>query len=209
MSISFNSGCMCLLSAIVMLPPMSEPPAYGKLTVTESLIRQEILRLGGDWESGTKPKLIGFLGENFESEHFEMLTHLPSVEFFIVQECPVDDFAIKCLSSVAALKRLDFVRCDFDATCLSLLRSNRELRALRFEETRLCDKAMRELTRVTQIEILEFSDVDLSGVSDETFDRLARMSSLKSLTIWNCKGLTAARIERLKSAVPDDISDVR
>lgn len=182
--------------------PADEPTTRGKLTVTENLIRREILRLGGDWESGAKPKLVGFEGENFKSPHFEMLTHLPTVEFFSARDCKVDDYAIKCLSSVISLRRLDLVRCEVDANCLSLLRSNRELRSLGFEEMRLSDKTMEEVTRLSQVETLVLIDVDASAVSDTTIDRIARMESLKEFVVSNCPGMTETRIKKIKSRLP-------
>jgi hypothetical protein len=44
--------------------------ADGQLTVTEQLIRQVVLRLGGDWESSAMPKLVGFLSDKLESKRF-------------------------------------------------------------------------------------------------------------------------------------------
>jgi len=87
---------------------------YGKLTVTEDLIRQETVRLGEDWESGAKPKLVYFLGDKFESRHFEMLTHLPTLEYFHADRCAIDEFAMACLSQTHQLERLDIVQCKLE-----------------------------------------------------------------------------------------------
>lgn len=96
-------------------------PPYGKMTVTEELIRREIVRLGGDWESGEKPKLVSFIGDKFESRHFEMLTHVPTLEWFYVDTSAIDEFALSCLSQVHQLERLDFVECKLESKGFSLL----------------------------------------------------------------------------------------
>ncbi|KAA0142888.1 hypothetical protein FYZ48_00425 [Gimesia chilikensis] len=80
------------------------PPPYGKLTVTENLIRQEIIRLDGDWESGAKPAFVSFRGDKFTSRHFEMLTHLPAMKYFHADGCAVNPFALACLTQVRHLQ---------------------------------------------------------------------------------------------------------
>ncbi|PHS04154.1 MAG: hypothetical protein COA78_16985 [Blastopirellula sp.] len=188
----------------VLAAPPNEPSTWGKLTATENLIRLEILRLDGDWESGSKPKLVGFLGQRFKSPHFEMLTHLPSTEWFSAQYCTeVDNFAIKCISSIISLKRLDFVGCEINTTCMSLLQSNRELRQLLIEDSQLSDSAFDGITQLSQVEILWLDDADLSEVSDISLEHMSRMSSLKECSLSGCTGMTAERFEKLKTALPN------
>jgi hypothetical protein len=208
-----STGSCILLAAVLLSPPRNDSESnvsiprtshWGQLTVTESLIRQEILRLDGDWESGAKPKLIAFLGQKFDSPKYEMLTHLPTVETFSAQECrKIDNFAIKCLSTIIFLKRLDFVRCEIDATCMSLLGSNRELREITFEEIQLKESVMDGITQLKQVETLIFNNVDLSLVSDDTIDRVSRMNSLKRCLFWDCRGMSTQRIEQLKATIPN------
>jgi hypothetical protein len=203
------SACASILFAIALMSSANEETALkaprveafprGKLTVTENLIRREILRLGGEWEAWSKPKLVGFYGSNFESTHFEMLMHLPTVEWLSIQDCAVDDFAMKCISSIDSLKRLDFVGCDINAKTLSLLQSNRELRYLQFEEKRLSDSMMDDITRLSQVESLSLINVDLTDVSDANINSIADMSSLKSCMFWSCEGMTPERLARLKA----------
>ncbi len=144
---------------------------YGQLTVTENLIRQEVVRLGGDWESGRKPQYIAFLGDKFKSRHFEMLMHLPSVTFFHAEDCPVDAFALACLSQVSQLERLDIERCKLESECLSLLRRNRELNKIYLIDIVLSDKLIAELGALKQLETINF--IDCEGLTDE------RLSALK------------------------------
>ncbi|QDT88743.1 leucine-rich repeat domain-containing protein [Gimesia algae] len=151
-------------------------PPYGKLTVTEDLIRREIIRLGGDWESGEKPKLVSFIGDKFESRHFEMLTHLPTLELFYVDTCAIDDFALSCLSQIHQLKRLQIVECKLEPESFSLLRSNRELREIIFDSVIIPDQLMTEL---------------------------AKLPNLKSISFNDCKGITKEQIATLKAALPN------
>jgi len=184
--------------------PASSTSTFGELTVTENLIRQEILRLNGDWESGSKPKLVAFLGKEFKSNHYEMLSHLPTLEYFFVQNgSVVDNYAVKCLSTVTSLKRLDFVRCEFDTTCLSLLDSNRDLRELNFEEVNFTDSLLHGMTQLNRVEKLTLSHVDLSDVADKSIDRIARMESLKKCQIWDCRGVSSERIKQLTREFPN------
>ncbi|QDV17323.1 hypothetical protein Pan153_19580 [Gimesia panareensis] len=151
-------------------------PPYGKLTVTEDLIRREIIRLGGDWESGEKPKLVSFIGDKFESRHFEMLTHLPTLEGFYVDTCAVDEFAMSCLSQIHQLKRLDIVECKLEPESLSLLRNNRELKEIVFVSV---------------------------FISDQVITELAKFQNLKSISFDDCKGVTKEQLSTLKAALPN------
>ncbi len=151
-------------------------PPYGKLTVTEDLIRREIIRLGGDWESGAKPKLVSFIGDRFESRHFEMLTHLPTLEWFYVDTCAIDPFALACLSQIHQLKRLQIVECKLKPESFSLLRINRELKEIIFDSAIIPDQLMTEL---------------------------AKLKNLKSISFYECKGITQEQISTLKAALPN------
>lgn len=155
--------------------------SHGQLTVTEDLIRREILRLGGDWESGAKPVLVSFLGGRFESRHYEMLTHLPSVEFFYADNCTVDQFAFACLSQVRQLERLDLKKCKLTAEGLSLLRRNRNLVELHFESVPLSDKFVREIGKLEQLATIVFIE---------------------------CEGMTDKRLSELRSALPKAMIEV-
>lgn len=150
--------------------------ADGQLTVTEQLIRQEVLRLGGDWESSAKPKLVGFLGDKFESKHFEMLTHLPTVKWFAAHDCPIDSFALACISQIRQLERIDIVRCRLESECLSLLKSNRELKTIKFDST---------------------------TVSEKLIDELSQLTGLKNILFDDCDGLTEQLYSKLKTAIPE------
>lgn len=148
---------------------------YGELTVTEDLIRREIMRLGGDWESGDKPVLVSFLGDRFESRHFEMLTNLPTVQYFHAQDCRIDHFALACLSQVRQLERIDVNGCQLDSECVSLLRGNRELREMHFESIALSDHLLTEVARLKQI---------------------------KTIVLIDCEGMTKERLSTLTAALP-------
>lgn len=150
--------------------------AHGELTVTEQLIRNEVARLGGDWEVPSKPALVGFNGNKFESRHFEMLTHLPSLKWFSAHECPIDHFALACIAQVRQLERLDFQGCKLESSSLSILRGNRELKQIIF---------------------------DSINVTDQLITELASLKQLRTVYLNDCKGLTEERLATLKAALPD------
>lgn len=155
-------------------------PPYGKLTVTEDLIRREIIRLGGDWESGAKPKLVSFLGDKFESRHFEMLTHLPTLEYFHADRCVIDEFAIVCLSQLHQLKRLDIKRCKLMPKCFPLLQGNCVLKEIQFESV---------------------------FISEQLITEIAKLQNVRKIVFIECKGITKERISTLKSALPSVMID--
>jgi hypothetical protein len=147
----------------------SEQP-FGRLTVTENLIRLEIERLGGDWEAGEKPLLVAFLGDKFESRHFEMLKHLPSVTFFHAEDCVIDDFALACLVEVHQLERLDITRCKIESEGLSLLRGNRELKKIYLEAITVSDNLIAEIATLRHLTQIYFTDCE--GITDERLSTL-------------------------------------
>jgi hypothetical protein len=169
-----------VLVALTAMSPSAADQPYGRLTVTEDLIRREIVRLGGDWESGAKPMLVAFLGDKFESRHFEMLTHLPTAEWFVVDGCSIDYFALACLSQVHQLERLDITRSKLESECFSLLRGNRELKEIYFESIALSDEFVAEIARLGHIRKLIFTDCD--GLSDE---RLSTLTAALPDTVIN------------------------
>ena len=168
---------MCALATTVFVVPHV---VNAELTVTEDLIRSEIRRLGGDWEAPSKPALVGFLGDKFESKHFEMLTHLPSLKWFAAHDCAIDHYALACISQVRQLERLDFQGCKLESSSLSILRGNRELKQIWFESI---------------------------DVSDELISELATLKQIKNIILDDCKGVTEARLASLKAALPDATID--
>lgn len=171
-----NTSTLVVATAIAGFSCVAYGQPYGQLTVTENLIRREIVRLGGDWESGRKPLLVSFLGDKFESRHFEMLTHLPTVEFFHAEDCLLDQFALACLSRMHRLERLDITRCSLKSESLSLLRGNRELKEIYLESITVTKQVIAELATLEQIKTLMFDD---------------------------CEGLTEERLSTLRAALPN------
>lgn len=164
-----------IVLAIASSADAADMPPYGKLTVTEDLIRREVLWLGGDWESGTKPELVSFLGEKFQSRHFEMLTHLRALEYFHAEGGNLDNYALVCLSRLPQLERLDIAECQLEPECLPLLRGNRELQEIYFES-------------------MHFTDPMIAG--------LAQLKNVKKLVFIDCQGMTKERLSTLKIALP-------
>ncbi len=154
---------------------LANEQSYGELTVTETLIRHEILRLGGDWESGAKPILVSFIGENFQSRHYEMLAHLPSMQFFHAEDCEVDHFAFACLSQVRQLERLDLKGCRLKPEGLSLLQANRDLAEFHLEAI---------------------------TVSDELIEKIGKLKQLKHIVFVDCAGMTDDQLSKIKTALP-------
>jgi len=168
--------------------------------MTERLIRDEILTLGGDWESGSKPQLIVFDGASFTTGHFEMLAHLPSVTHFVARNCTVDGFALACLSRVRQLDRLDLVRCNIDSPSFSALKGNRLLREIHIESAELSNTFLLELASLQQIEKLDLAEI---VVPPNFVQCISDMKNLKECYLVNCQGLDSLSLETLKLNLPN------
>lgn len=171
-----------------------------ELTVTEALIAREIVRLDGDWEVPWEPRLVGFLGNKFESKHYEMLTHLPTVTSFMVAEGVLDNFSLTCLSRVTELRFLDIQYSQVTAESFSLLRSNRNLQRLSFDGVSLPAGAVAEIAKLTQIEELSFSDVEFN---EGVVESLSSMQNLKHIHIFSCDGIEQEDIAVIEAALPN------
>ncbi len=180
----------------------TSPPAQPAiaLTVTEELIRREIIQLGGDWQGSSEPLLVAFLGEEFNSQHFEMLTHIPTLPYFCADTVAIDDFAFSCLSEVHGLERLEFWNCNLESNCWSLLRDNRDLRHLRLLSVTMSDVEPIELASLTQLEELELDDMD---VSEALIREISTMQNLRRVNFTGCPQITPEKRQELRDSMPN------
>lgn len=179
--------------------PQADPSAFGQLTCTEALIRQEIIRLGGDWESGKRPQLVAFVGPKFEPRHYEMLTHLPDVSFFSATDTTIDAYGLSCISQINNVDRIDIVRCRVVSGSVSVLRASRRLNSLWVESSVIHDEFFGEFSELVNLRTVVLEDIQIpEGLVDE----LAKMHWLKTCQLIRCRGLSDADMQELKKALP-------
>lgn len=160
--------------------------AAAQLSVTEALIRDEVQRLGGDWEAAREPKLVAFHGARFESKHYEVLTHLPTLTYFHASECVFDSFSVRCLSQIGYLDRLDLVRCNAEVD-ISPLRFSRRLKEIHLTSLRLSDRFCDGLGKLSQLKKLVLVDVIFPEGGGE---QLRQLENLRECNFVNCTNLS-------------------
>ena len=171
-----------------------------QLTATEQLIRNEVIRLGGDWESGTKPQLVAFVGDRFDSEHFELLTHLPDLRWLAVTDCDIDCFGLSCISQLARLERIDLTRCRLDLKCFALLKRNRSLREIYLHSVEMDAISMAQLATLHHVEILMMTDLN---VNEKMINELLKMKQLKKCMLVDSDGYSMPLEKQLLNGLPN------
>ncbi len=165
----------------VILLPMANAPAED--SVTERLIREEVMRLDGEWESdGKSIKLLAFTGGEFRSEHLEMLSHLETVEWFYCESVDVNRDDMRWLHSQTHMKQLDLLDSGEAVNGLALL-GNRvlsKIERIRLSNCELDDAVLNEIKKMTSLETAEFLDVIVEA---QSLSKLSACSKLKKLDI--------------------------
>jgi|GEM_PF-1562648 len=188
-------SCIVALSALFV-----GPNCYGQLTATEELIRAEVLRLGGDWESGDSPVLVGFWGASFEQKHFEFFSHLKTVKTLMLLEVGVNAEALCYISRIDSLNRLTIEDTKFDGIGLSALSRNRQLADLTIRYAKFASNTAIGLSELTSLESLTLEDVEISA---EHFKQIQNLEKLKVCTITSVNFIPMDVIETLKRSLPD------
>lgn len=193
-----NMKYVLLMLAIIGVPANS----VAQLSVTEELISREVRRLGGDWESGSHPALVRFSGNKFESRHFEMLGHLPTLRWFVAEDCALDNVAVAYLGRVNQLERLDIKSCKIEPKCFLLLRDNRELKKIYFESIDVSAQLCFEVANIPNLESVWIEKCKFTEKTAHSLKELQSLKEMKELTISGCEGIDDAIINSLRRLMP-------
>jgi hypothetical protein len=176
-------------------------PADAELTATEKLIRAEIIRLGGDLEAPRFPELVVFFGDKFSEDHFELLSHLPTVRWFVVDHAPATERAFGLLRECPCLDEIHLNSPQqFDGRGLGRLVLQRNLRTLHIDDAQLSDAGFDELLTLTSLKVLTLTDVDFPV---NRLVELGRFTKLQELLITSTRHLSENEIEKLRAALPE------
>ena len=157
-------------------------PAEGQLTYTQDLIREEIIRLGGEWEGSDAVKRICFEGELFRTEHFEMLSHCTGLEWFGALDIRLcDKDALKHLLQIRSLIRVDLLGAGDLADGLEHIPVRcSKLKEVNVEAKHLSIEAFSALQKVQSLRRLS---LEVGSLEREQWELLSRMRQLTYLYI--------------------------
>ena len=183
---------------IVVLLLWTPQQCWSELTITQVLIRDEIRRLGGDWEDDGTPQLVAFTGGEFKSDHIEVLAHLPSVIAVVVSDVSVDKESMGFIGQVTELRVLDITKCKLESGCFSPLSNCKKLSRLRLEDVTLTDEMIHDISLLSQVDALWISDVTVD--TDNSLSELLSMK-LKDFQIDTVHGASDETVSKLKRKI--------
>ena len=188
---------LLILSIMLFTLPLQNS-AEGQLTYTQNLIREEIIRLGGEWEGSDAVKRICFAGESFKTEHFEMLSHCSGLEWFSAHDirlCEKD--ALKHLLQIRSLVRVDLLGAGDLANGLEHI----PVRCSKLEEVNVEAKHlnMEAFSALQKVQSLRRLSLEVGSLEREQWELLSRMTQLKYLYIES--SLDPAVEKRIRDAL--------
>jgi hypothetical protein len=190
---------------VTLLIQMFSATARAERTITEELIHDEIIRLGGDWEGYEVPAGIGFHGEKFEQRHFEMLEHVRDVQSFTTIGVDIGPEAMKSIGTLAAVKRIEIQKGKLSGEGSEALEQLKALETLVIIECDVPGELVRVIGRLPSLRRLNLEDVDLPA---DALGALSQLEKLDDLIIASHREFTPAEIDNLKSVLPGCKVDV-
>lgn len=161
----------------------SRPRTLSDQPIEQQSAVREILRLGGDWEAGPKTVLIGFFGEKFTEEKFQLLTPLVDLRILYLSELPVDDSALEHCTTLKQIEQLQIEYCKFTGVGLKHFKQSKNLKRIHFQDTPITDEGLTELAKFASLELLEINHTELSPKI--TAKGIRQLKSLKKLKhLW-------------------------
>lgn len=184
----------------------STNPATAQRTITEELLRREIVRLGGEWEGDNAPSRIGFSGPGFSQDHFEMLEHIRGTQMLTLVDIDLGPKATKSLGTVKTLKRLYVERCRLAQMGYDPLN---QLTALASLEVYDCDIPLEFIGAIAKLETLKSVVLVDAQLPMTAIEELSKIRKLERLQVYSSREFSALEIERLRSRLPSCKVDIR
>jgi hypothetical protein len=170
------------------------------LTATEQLIGSKIFELGGEWEGPGRMIFVSYYGPKFKTDHFEYLSHLPSLKILDVNSATLDSNALSYISTVAGLEELTIRNCSFDNKDIGIIANCKNLRRLELVGVELSKEGMEGLVKLNGLKYFHFED---APVSSGLFKALEHFKQLEECTIVANNQVDASFVDELKKAIPD------
>lgn len=190
-----------LVVVFILMVVVLTMPASGKMSATEKLIANEVIRLGGDFESLNCPELLGFEGPQFNSEHYDFLSHLPTIRIFYVFDAIADAAAFQHIGDCPSLKEVQIKNPrSFDGVGLRCLARQRNLDKLLIEKAVISTEGIGELSQITSLRELVLDEV---GLPEGHLIDLARLANLKKLHLSTQNVQSQDELAKLRVLLPN------
>jgi len=165
----------------------AQEPHVGTLAdqpVAQQTAVREILKLGGDWEAGSKTVLIGFIGDKFTKEKFKLLTPLVDVRILYFQDLSVGDSALVHCDKLKRIEYLQIVSCKYTGVGLKHFSESKSLKRLFIEDTPITDDGLEEIANLKNLEFISIDNYHVpSKLTEGGIRKLTSLKQLKQLDI--------------------------
>jgi hypothetical protein len=163
-------------------PPAGQPPAAGAAAdpQAEARVTADLVAMRADVTRdptlpGQPATRVSFWGTRVTDAYLKELAPLAHLNLLDLRGTPVTDAGLKELPALPELRELDL------------------------SETQVTDAGLKELARLPRLDSLH---LDKSRVTDAGLADLARLKQLRSVTLWQCQGVTEAGAKELQRALP-------
>lgn len=126
---------------------------------------------------------------------FEAISPLVNLVELNVQDSDFTDTALVCLGSLTKLQTLSFIECSLSGVGFKYLTHLTSLSSLDLTSSKIADAALSQLAALN-LQILNLGDTSLT---DEAISSLALLTSLRTLDLHDCAGMTAESLFALTS----------
>lgn len=168
---------------------------------------KKIIELGGDWEAPSKTVLIGFIGDKFTNETFQLLKPLSEMRILYLSDIPADDNAFKHCKALSALEEIQIRDCKFDGTGLKNLAKCKRLKRVIIAETPINDECLEILSHYESLEVVSIENFDIaSKITQAGVRKLSLLKNAKQIYVDLTQQSSEVELE-LKKLLPQcDVS---
>lgn len=163
---------------------------------------KKIIALGGDWEAPSKTVLIGFIGDKFTNETFELLKPLAEMRILYLSAIPADDRAFVHCKDLQALEEIQIRDCKFEGTGLKHLSKCKRLKRVIISETPISDECLEIISQFESVETLSIENFDIaSKITKVGVRRLSLLKNAKQIDVDMTQQSSEVELE-LKKLLP-------
>jgi hypothetical protein len=191
------SRCVVLLTVML----LASDSAHAQLTLTESLIRREVMEFGGDWEGSDRVALLAFVGDRFTNEHFELLSHIRAVEWFHVSNVRASPESLRWLYGQPLLTKLDILESGQMVDGMNLIGTSvlGRLEEVRISDCKLSEENLRDIANMHKLKLLVLEAVEIKS---EDVHYLSKCKLLKKLQLISINDIATTAIDELRESLP-------
>lgn len=167
------------------------------LTVTEMLIKNRIVSLGGEWDRPTSPEMVTAIGKKFSEREFEMFSHLTRTKKLCLYDTMITSAAIE---HVGRMQGLAFLEIDAPELAPSVsfrpLNELEQLRRVRLSHFDLDAEMLTTIVKLPGVKQLEFDDCGLPSNAAQVLHEVSKQ--VESVYISTDRDFSEAELTTLK-----------